>query len=277
MPDSEKMQRVSKQNPCSICGKSDWCLTAEDGSAAICARIEESSVKQCGDAGWLHILCDNSTPRTRLRVRTVRLKQQSPLPNIGKLAAEYGAAVNSAELQDFAAELGVSVKTLVRLQIGWAGECRAWSFPMYSANEQVRGIRLRSWSGKKWSVKGGKDGLFLPVGLDCSKSLLITEGPTDTAALLDLDFEAVGRSSCNSGVKMLCELVKQRKPAWVVIVADNDTPGLRGARNLASVLLAYHRLVRVIHPPDGIKDARAWLRAGAKHEDIQTSINTAPI
>jgi hypothetical protein len=54
-----RMKRVSKSNPCPACGKPDWCLVAEDGSAAICARIEQGSVKKCGDAGWLHIFREN--------------------------------------------------------------------------------------------------------------------------------------------------------------------------------------------------------------------------
>ena len=56
MPDNDKMQRVSRKYPCPVCDKPDWCLVAKDGSAAICARISEGSVKQYGDAGWLHFL-----------------------------------------------------------------------------------------------------------------------------------------------------------------------------------------------------------------------------
>ena len=66
---SENMIRVSKQRPCPVCGKPDWCLIARDGSAAICARIAEGSVKQCGEAGWFRphpaagptflVFCDN--------------------------------------------------------------------------------------------------------------------------------------------------------------------------------------------------------------------------
>lgn len=51
--------RVTKNNPCPICGKSDWCLTSEDGKSAICARTE--SDKPAGRAGWLHKL-DRSNP-----------------------------------------------------------------------------------------------------------------------------------------------------------------------------------------------------------------------
>ena len=45
------MLRVNKKNLCPICGKPDWCLIDEDGSAAICQRISEGAKKKCGDAG----------------------------------------------------------------------------------------------------------------------------------------------------------------------------------------------------------------------------------
>ena len=47
---STPWKRVSRSDPCPICGKPDWCVVAED--AVICARIE--SLKRCGEAGWLH-------------------------------------------------------------------------------------------------------------------------------------------------------------------------------------------------------------------------------
>ena len=62
---AEKMPRVSKSNLCPICDKPDWCLAASDGSAAICARIDEGSVKKCGDAGYLHILTDRPKSQQR--------------------------------------------------------------------------------------------------------------------------------------------------------------------------------------------------------------------
>ena len=272
------MDRVSKSRPCPICGKPDWCLRAEDGSAAICQRVAEGSVKQCGEAGYLHVLRDDPNWRERPQRRTVRLDRDGGnRPDLGVLAAEYAAAVDLAELQDFAKELGLSVESLIRLRIGWAEQHRAWAFPMHGPDLDVRGIRLRSWSGRKWSVRGGREGLFLPVGLDFSGPLLTCEGPTDTAALLDLGFEAVGRPSCTGGTKLLIELVRRRQPPGVVIFADGDGPGQRGAESLASALIAYCPAVWVIRPPDGIKDARAWNQADAAREDVQAAIDAAPI
>lgn len=50
---SDRMRRVSRTAPCPICGRADWCLISPDGSAAICPRVEQGSVKECGDAGLL--------------------------------------------------------------------------------------------------------------------------------------------------------------------------------------------------------------------------------
>lgn len=53
------MIRVSKKNPCPVCGKPDWCMISPDGQSAICARV--SSDKPVGNrgAGWLHRLGQN--------------------------------------------------------------------------------------------------------------------------------------------------------------------------------------------------------------------------
>ena len=174
----QSMIRVSKKRPCPICGKPDWCLTAPDGSAAICPRIAEGSVKLCGEAGFLHVLRDHPCWRDRPKVRTIRTAPPDRAgPDLGPLAAECAAAIHTTELQEFAEELGLTIESLVRLRIGWVREFRAWSFPMHSVDMNVRGIRLRSWTGRKWAIKGGREGLFIPTGLDFSDLLLVWIDP----------------------------------------------------------------------------------------------------
>jgi hypothetical protein len=73
---------------------------------------------------------------------------------------------------------------------------------------RVQGIRLRFSNGRKLAVRGGREGLFVPSGLAATNQLLICEGPTDTAALLDLGFAAVGRPSCAGGTRLLVELLR---------------------------------------------------------------------
>ena len=95
------------------------------------------------------------------------------------------AAAPPMAVERLAGSLGVSVSSLNRLDIGWLGNRRAWCFPMRDADGKVLGVRLRYPNNRKLSVKGGKEGLFIPVGIDTHGLLLIAEGPTDTAALLD--------------------------------------------------------------------------------------------
>jgi hypothetical protein len=214
------------------------------------------------------------------RTRTIRVSViHAPLKttiDFPALARQYRAAVNADALAGLGRELGVSVDSLNRLGVGWSREVGTWSFPMANSSGHVRGIRLRRPSGRKFAVTGGKEGLFNPDGL-AGDVLLIAEGATDTAALLDLEFSAVGRPSCTGGTALLVELVRARKPRQVVIVADADAPGQRGAAALASVLVLYVPDVRIITPPAPHKDARAWKIGGATHADIQVAIGAAPV
>jgi hypothetical protein len=266
-------QRVRRDHPCPICGRPDWCLVAPDGTAAICARIESS--KRCGEAGWLHRLRDDPLRPTGCVVRSIALPTTELRHDLARLADEFERAVDQTFLASFASSLGLTVDSLRRLRVGWADDKRAWTFPMTNAVGDVLGIRLRGPDGRKFAVKGGKDGLFIPPnGETRPRTILVCEGPTDTAALLDMGFlNVVGRPNCTGGVKLLADLIRLRRPHEVVIVADGDAAGQRGAGNMASVLVAYTPAVRVIQPPSGIKDVRDWLRAGATHRDIQEAID----
>lgn len=52
--------RVSKNNPCPVCGKPDWCLIGSEGDRAICQRVESS--ERHGEAGFLHRLTSVERP-----------------------------------------------------------------------------------------------------------------------------------------------------------------------------------------------------------------------
>jgi phage/plasmid primase-like uncharacterized protein len=214
----------------------------------------------------------------RQLVRSVAVKTMTTRPDLATLAVRCQGAVAPERLAALARSLGISVESLTVLGIGWSADHRAWSFPMCDAAGNVVGIRLRKAAGFKFAVKGSKEGLFLPsTAAADSERLVVCEGPTDTAALLDLGFAgAVGRPSCTGGIPLLAELVGWRRPREVVIVADGDEPGRRGADNLASVLAVYAPAVRVIVPPDGIKDARDWLRSGADRQAVEQVIEATP-
>ncbi len=270
------LKRVSRHSPCPVCQKPDWCSVSEDGNIAICMRVK--SEKRTRNRGFLHKLKD-APYRPGPYVCTFPLQDPSPSQDWSKLAEEYQQALPSQRLNWLADKLGLSADVLAHFNCGWSSEHKAFTFPMWSAKGEIQGIHLRFPNGKKLTVKGGKLGLFLPNNLAPAPGgqLLVAEGLTDTAALTQLGFSAIGRPSCSCGNDIVCELARKWKPAEVVIMADQDEPGQRGADNLASALVCYVPVVRVITPPEGIKDARKWLAAGATKADVQAMIDVAPM
>jgi hypothetical protein len=271
--------RVSRDYPCPICGRPDWCLVRDDESAAICPRVSEGAVRRVGEAGWLHILSDRVDwqPFAVRRIVIPTVGPRSARKDLAELAMSYRKAVGQGRFARLATDLGVSSESLARLGIGWCETSRAWSFPMVDASRNILGIRLRTETGRKFAVKGGNDGLFLPDGLDGAAPLLIAEGPTDTAALLDLDFVAVGRPNCRGGRAIIADLIHRWRPSSVVIIADNDPgkQGMDGAQDLARRLSVVHRDVRIVTPPPYVKDARVWVRSGATRLDMLCLIEAA--
>jgi len=274
----KRMLRVSKRNPCPICGRFRWCGVSPDGSICVCMRVEDGAVRQTKNGGWLHRLKEQAfQPRAHVR-KIVVSEPEMPSVDCSRLATDFAAAVDHERLAEFANALGLSADSLTRLEVGWSSDSKAWAFPM-RRGQQIVGIRLRSWAGHKWSVTGGREGLFIPYGLTYAEMLLIAEGPTDTAALLEMGFEAVGRPSCAGGVVLLVDLVRSRRVKQVVIVSDVDEHGAgqRGAETLAVALVPYCASIRVISPPGGIKDVRDWKRTGAGHDDIMAVVEATPV
>ena len=277
------MLRVTKSNPCPICNRPDWCLIAADGSAAICQRVQDGSVKRAGDAGWLHVLTEDTARRFKAQSRRPRRserKYDGPKVDFVKLLREYRQRISQRQLRWLGASLAVSAASLNRLGTGYDGE--AFCFPMCDESSRVIGIRRRFGNGRKLCVTGSSNGLFVPGGIDGSGPLMVCEGPTDAAAALDLGFDAFGRPNCDSKVNMTARFAKGRD---VIIIADNDTPkrdgrnpGQVGALKLARKLVFVCSSVRIILPPKEYKDLRGWYRAGLKHDELLVTIkNTRPL
>jgi hypothetical protein len=176
-----------------------------------------------------------------------------------------------------AGKVGLSADVLARFGAGWSVEHEAYTFAVKGAGGGIIGIHLRLPSGRKLAVKGLRQGLFIPDAAPApGGQMLIGEGMTDAAALVQLGFPAMGRPSCSGATKLVCEYYQRHESTDVVIVADVDEPGQRGASNLASVLLCYVPTIRVITPRVGSMDARAWLAAGATADAVRAAIDAAP-
>ena len=135
------------------------------------------------------------------------------------------------------------------------------------------GIRFRTIGGNKFAARGGKDGLFIPSTFTRSKAVVVCEGPTDTAAMLDLGFNAVGRPSCTGGSRLVEELVEGLP---VAIFADADGPGKIGAETLARrIMKSNPKTTPVVFWSPENKDAREMVTCGATKEDIMKLIAEA--
>jgi len=220
-----KWTRVSKAQPCAICGKEDWCTTSEIG--ACCMRVR--SDRELSNGGYLHswgFLEKNAKPKPVKEEKPTYIKAEQILRNWRKTLNQ--------DLSKLVVDLGVTKWSLELLGTVRAPYHDTYGFPMCNAEGRVCGIRLRDMSGKKWAVKGSKQGIFL--GLSCNTNYqyaLIVEGPTDSAAALSMGFRVIGRPSCLGAIQTINDTCKVHGVRSAVIVADLDDAGLEGATILA--------------------------------------------
>lgn len=181
------------------------------------------------------------------------------------------------ELPTLALQLGVSDTSLARLECGWSYTEDAYTFPMRNGLGELIGISLRGRNGTKWAIPGSKLGLFIPYNLTTDGPIFMPEGASDTAALLDLGLNAVGRPQAlirgerleQVRVLMDTPLLKGRPLA---VVADNDPKhdvGWTGAHELAMAMARQVRSVKILEPI-GCKDIREWVRNGIRQGTLLT-------
>lgn len=258
----DKYARVTRSRRCPVCNRLDWCLVARDGSGSICARVE--STKRIGEAGWLHAV-GSSPIASRTAARPVRRS----VADLSEIADRCEAALTIGARERLAASLGVTSASLVALAVGWMERPESWTFPMRDSDMRVIGIRLRLTDGRKLSVRGGHEGCFIPrdtIG-DMTETIIVCEGPTDTAAILDAGLPAIGRPSCRGGVEIVKAVLRNRE---AVIFADDDGPGLDGANTLAEQLVRQRTAVRIACAPRG-KDVREWRPTRRAIEAVMSS------
>ena len=212
-------------------------------------------------------------------MRRVRIAAKpAPRHDLVPLDQKYRAAVDVGYLRCFAGGLGLTADSLLRLGIGWVAEYGVWSFPMCDGAGNICGIQLRPENGNRWTMRGTKNGMFIPTRPNLPDArLMICEGVSDTAAALDLGFDnVIGRVNCTGGVELVTEFVRRTKPAKIVIMADRDRAGIVGANALATPLLVYAP-IHVVAPPEQAKDLREWTRQGATQADVGRLIDAAAV
>ena len=259
-----RWKRVHRLSRCPICGKPDWCLIAPDRSAVICPRVEEGSSRYIDGSGYLHIL----------KVTDQWMKEEyhpkggiSALPEHNEVLAirarGWIKGCENERITELSSRLNVSEESLRLLNVGWADNTKSWMFPMQRMPGCLIGIRLRPLNGKKFAVRGSKNGLFIPNNLPDKGVVFVCEGESDTAALLTCGLNAVGRPSCNSGDRIVGELLANHE---VVVCADRDGVGRKGAEQVVDYLKIHASGVTMMLPPNQYKDMRDWLHGEGKEE-----------
>ena len=260
---------VSRREPCPVCHKPDWCTISNDGAMCVCRRVESDHPARSG-VGWIHRLGVDNRCRCRMESKTSILHlDTTPTPDFAAIHAAFDGHPDMQEGLAFG--LGLDGASFAALDVRYDAAKECMSFPMRNPQGEITGLRYRHLAtGRKWSEKGSRDGLFMPREPERTEHLVITEGPTDTAAALSLGLNAVGRSSCLSGVSLIRDLVHARQIRRVTIVADRDRPGMDGAHRLAAALPV---LSRILVPPEGIKDMRDWYRQGLTRTQFDEAAN----
>ncbi len=263
--------RVGRNHPCEICNHTDWCTYVTDG--ACCMRVE--SPRPMHNGGWWH----RSGHLTAVQPLAVKARPiAGPAPDFLTLITRWRNE-KAGELEPYAAQLGVGKQDLIDLHVCWAKEYQAFAFPMYNPNGDIVGIRLRN-DFRKWSVKGGHQGLFIPyaaVKRFPVHTVMIVEGPTDTAAGLALGFFTIGRANNLVGNEMVIQVLNELHPRDAIVCYDNDEhidsmgkrirPGPMGAERLIRLLKC--RVTRFVPPT---KDLRSFLTSGGDSDLINSLV-----
>ena len=221
--------RTSRDRRCPVCGKPDFCSILSDGSKACCMRVESENPCSGSLGGWIHrITLDYKIPENVLQWQR---KTQRTDHDFTSECKEYYSSGTAARAQ-LSERLGVSVGSLEELMVGsmydeYRGRwCTTW--PESRNNRSVCGLVKRYWdilpNGKDKLMKsGGSHGLYIPRSFTNNTigPVFIPEGGSDTAALLTIGFDAVGRPSNLGGVVQLTSLLRGM-PCAIIVLAEND-------------------------------------------------------
>lgn len=297
------IERVSRRAPCTVpgCGRQKFCgrVLRPDGSVlALCTKVAEGSVRTARNGAYVHVV--TQAEQTSWRPRSYRIEPPQPMPDwtapverwaketpaddLRRLARRLGGGITIEALrelrtfslrdlpaQTIAEELGLPVARLRYLD-QFGGE-DTFGTGMHDHRDRVGGVSIRWRSGRKGSIRGSRLGLFVPSNLDTSQTVHCVEGASDSAVLLSAGLQVVGRPGCDLGGDLLTKRLKgcPRLVVWGEQDAkpDGDWPGRRGALRIARQLALHVPVLHVAFPPAGMKDVRAWCRAGASAEDIE--------
>ncbi|MEM7559919.1 MAG: toprim domain-containing protein, partial [Planctomycetota bacterium] len=108
-----------------------------------------------------------------------------------------------------------------------------------------------------FSEPGSRDGMFFRPDRLSASFVILVEGASDAAAVIDLGFSSVlGRASCRGNVDQILTVCRRLRPKQLLLIPDNDDPGIAGAEDLCSKIRAAGGKVQILNLKDGVKDVR---------------------
>ena len=281
--------RVTREHPCPVCEKTEWCSVSENGEMIVCMR-SESERQASGGSGWIHFSTDPHAPP----IESKRVHPKLSPSECESLARECYQSPDSPSVRAGLSEsLGVSVSALESLRVGagrdYNGRC--WSsWPCRDGSGQVIGLTRRYQDGSKKTFPGSRAGVFCRRDWYAAKGpVLILEGGSDVAAAIDAGLCAIGRPSNTGGAAFLSEALQAHASRRaVLVIGENDAkpekrgqldfcpadcagcancwPGKYGAESVATRLGIPDN---VMFPPCEFKDFREMFRGGVWFGPIQ--------
>lgn len=271
---------------CPVCDASSWCTISADGSLVRCCRApsDRPAPSKRGEPAWIHVVHGVVSERIQLRPEKERkYKTVKQVTEIANRAFNHRLAQSTRE--QLARDLGVSYGALCAMCVGYGtdddGPYSTW--PSRNAIGEMIGINRRYQDGTKKLQYGTQGGLYYCVpraGL-ATRTVIVVEGGSDTAAAYTIGLFAIGRHSNTGGADMIKAMgvenllvlgewdehaEKRGNPKHPWCPADckgcsHCFPGLFGAKTVAQQLGC-----KYVFPPAGCKDLREVLAQGRVSE-----------
>lgn len=250
--------RVTRSNPCPICGRPDWCKIRDDGKMVCCMRVD--SGRRSDYAGYLfeHDGQPLDVPQS-----------DEPEVNADLVYEQIKRDHDPEKFAELCEGIGLMPASVLKIGGRYSPFYKALVFPTWSIGGRVTGLRTRYKWGAKRTLKWSKAGLFAHClfQYDPNRPLVVVEGPTDTAASYQLGLQTVGRPGCEGYLNMVYEFALLCN-GQVFVVGDDDKAGRRGADRLAEMLVNDCHLDAVAKvAPEG--DLRKWVQGGATPQDAE--------
>jgi hypothetical protein len=290
----EKMTGVSPRRPCAVCGRLKSCSRGDGGLLMCFGQSGEVPGfvllgPAAGNPGFTlyrrigddrSYASAGSTPAQGVPTPLAERADDTP-KDWGPVARSYAAMLRPDDRLYIARRLGVPLSVIDPVPLLGSPGRNAFgsiiAMPEFDGDGGVIGLCERTPGpdkDTKESPYGARRGLAMyPDLADTTGTIYVVEGWSDVIAMRSVGLPAVGRPSNMGGADHLARLFKKHPGREIVVVGENDKrfnsangqeewPGRDGMVHVASKLAAsLGRPVLQSLPPDGAKDARAYINA----------------